>query len=166
MCGARSGVPKTRSHPEKSAGIRCRGLFFDAWPTRPHPAANGLFVAFARLPLGTLATPAQLTEHLPDMPNMKRHAELATDDARDALERPEVGLVTGRRRSGEQDCFELTQLVAGQLRLASRTSGARQRLPAAGQPGGMPSTGGLPTDAQLPRHIGLRVPLPKQLGGL
>ena len=96
------------------------------------------------------------------MTQMKLDAKRPMSHSRDPLERPEVGFVPRGRSAGQEDCFQLAQIVARQLRLAAGSASTLQCLFAPGLPSRVPATGGLTTDAQLSRNVGLRTCPAKQ----
>lgn len=141
-----------------------REPFFDPRPAIAQPASDGLVVAFASPPFGTLATPPQLPEDFPDMPCVKCHPEFSPNDLGDTFQGPQVGLVTSGRRSGQKDRFQATQIVPGESTVAACSPCACQCSLASCFPEGMPTTGGLTTDTQFPSHVGLRRTASEQLG--
>jgi hypothetical protein len=98
------------------------------------------------------------------MTRMIRYPELAANNLGYPLQGPQVCLVSPRWSPSQEDGFQATQIVPGQFSSAAGLSGARQRGLAARSPGRVPTTGGLATDAQLPRDFGLRATVPEQRG--
>lgn len=161
-----SDVPKNHFYQGKPAAISSVGLFFDLRPAVLYPAFDLLLVPFAGLAFWTLATPSQLAKNLPDLPQMKCHAQLPTNHPGNSLEGPQIGFETRRRCTRQQNRFQLTQLFARQFGLASRSASSRRRFVASRLPQRVPATGRLTTAPQLSRDLRLRKTLAKQLRGL
>lgn len=91
------------------------------------------------------------------MPRMIANAKMSPYDPGNAFQRPEFGIVALRPRALEQDGLELAQLAICQLGHPSRAADSTQPIAALALPDAEPTAAALPTDAQPPGYLGLRL---------
>ena len=108
-------------------------------PSSPTPPCDLLFVALAGAAFGLLTTPPHLLQEPPDMAGMIRYGELRLDQIGHAPQRPQLGLVSSRRRAALKQLPQSLPLRFRELRGSARRGHRRKSLRAFQMVGLIPS---------------------------
>ena len=147
----------TRSHRQRLSRPLCGEPFFDPGPIVPEPGPDKLIVPLLGIEGRALRAPAQGFQAACDIVGMVIDPKLHQHQCPDPTERPTIRVKTGSQRPVLEQGQHLVPLCRRQPRRPAWDAPVFQTpevAPVLGKALG-PSADRHPTDAQLPRNVGL-----------